>query len=155
MFPNMHGDTSPQVANDEMITEFEKSRNLFLPDLYKKFLKKTNGGIPDRKKYPIVGMDDNPFGSIQCFFGFRKQTEFDLLEYNYDLYVGGFPHGIVPIAANGCGDYVCLDLRNDKSRVSFWDKRHFWGTGEWRENDFYHVANSFEDFLRSLTTQHA
>jgi SMI1 / KNR4 family (SUKH-1) len=155
MFPQMHGETSSQVANNKMINDFEKSRQIKLPDLYRNFLKTTNGGIPDRKKYPIVGMLDNPFGGIQCFFGFGKQIEVDLLEYNYDLYVGGFPHGIVPIAANGSGDYVCLDLRNGDDRVAFWDKRHFWGTGKWRESDLYHVADSFEDFLRSLTSQHA
>ena len=55
----------------------------------------------------------------------------------------------LPVTA--AGDYVCLDLaRASRRRVAFWDKRHFWGTGEWREGDLYHVANSFEEFLASL-----
>jgi hypothetical protein len=98
-------------------------------------------------------MTNNPTGCIQCFFGFKKKIDVDNLSSNYDLYVGGLPHGIVPIAGNGGGDYVCLDLRNNQERVAFWDKRHFWGTGEWRESDLYDIASSFEDFLSSLKTQ--
>jgi hypothetical protein len=150
MFPTMHGETSATATTDLIIDEFEKSRNIRLPSLYRTFLKDTNGGIPDRRIYPITGMIDNPYGGIQCFFGFNKEIETDNIDSNYDFYVGGFPHGIVPIAANGGGDYVCLDLRNGNDRVAFWDKRHFWGTGEWRESDLYHVANTFENFLAAL-----
>jgi hypothetical protein len=87
---------------------------------------------------------------MQSFAGIGVREPTDELAYSYDLYVGGFPRGIVPIAGNGGGDYTCLDLRNGKERVAFWDKRHFWGTGEWRERDFYHVADSFAEFLGSL-----
>jgi hypothetical protein len=72
------------------------------------------------------------------------------LAYAYDLYAGGLPRGIVPIAGDGSGNYVCLDLRKGTDRVAFWDKRHFWGAGEWRESDLYHVASSFEEFLGFL-----
>jgi SMI1 / KNR4 family (SUKH-1) len=151
MFPNMHGDTSATITTDLIIDEFEQSRAVRLPTLYRTFLKKTNGGIPDRRIYPITGMHNNPYGGIQCFFGFRKQIEVDTLSWNYDLYAGSFPHGIVPIAGNGGGDYVCLDLRGGRARVAFWNFRHFWGTGEWRESDLYPISDSFEQFLASLT----
>lgn len=147
----MYGDTSSKVVNDETLDEFEKERQIIFPTFYRKFIKLTNGGTPDQKKYPIENMLDNPFGSIQCFFGFSKILEVDLLQYNYDLYVGAFPHGIVPIAATGGGDYVCFDLRDGSNRVVFWDKRHFWGTGEWRESDLYLIADSFAKFVNVLT----
>ena len=62
----------------------------------------------------------------------------------------GFPFGSVPIANQDLGSYICLDLRNGRQRVDFWDHRHFWSTGEWRERDLYHVADSFEEFLSLL-----
>jgi hypothetical protein len=151
MFPTMQGDTTATTVTNRMIEEFEAPRNLKLPKLYCQFLKSTNGGIPDKDTYPISGMPNNPEGGIQCFFGFLKELEVDTINWNYDLYAGGFPHGIVPIAGNGGGDYVCLDLRNGGERVAFWNKRHFWGTGEWREKDLYPIADSFEQFLASLT----
>ena len=151
MFPNMHGDTSATTTTDRIIDDFQNSRNLKLPKLYREFLRSTNGGIPDRNTYPISGMSNNPEGGIQCFFGFQKQIEVDALPWNYDLYAGSFPHGVVPIAGNGGGDYVCLNLRGGRERVAFWNFRHFWGTGEWRESDLYPIADSFEQFLASLT----
>jgi hypothetical protein len=41
-------------------------------------------------------------------------------------------------------------MRDGRERVVLWDHRPFWGTGEWRESDLYHVADSFEEFLASL-----
>jgi SMI1-KNR4 cell-wall len=146
----MHGETSATATTDLIIDEFERSREFKLPGLYRTFLKETNGGIPDRRIYPIIGMNNNPFGGIQCFFGFNKKTETDNIDSTYDFYVGRIPHGIVMIAANGGGDYVCLDLRNNNDRVVFWDQRPFWGTGKWQESDLYQVADTFEAFLTAL-----
>jgi cell wall assembly regulator SMI1 len=148
MFPKMHGDTS--LADIEAISQFETNREIVFPSLYRDFLVAKNGGIPDLKYYPIVGMHLNPFGGIQLFFGLNKKIQHYSLEEAYDLYAGGIPHGIVPIADDGGGNYVCLDLRNGKERVAYWDKRHFWGTGQWRESDLYRVADTFAEFLTSL-----
>jgi SMI1 / KNR4 family (SUKH-1) len=150
MYPTMHGETSPTTTTDSIIDEFEKSRGIRLPNLYRTFLKETNGGIPDRRIYPITGMIDNPHGGIQCFFGFNKEIETDNIDSNYDFYAGRIPHEIVMIASNGGGDYVCLDLRSNRERVVFWDKRPFWGTGKWQESDLYQVADTFQDFLTVL-----
>jgi SMI1 / KNR4 family (SUKH-1) len=151
MFPQMHGDLSPTTL--ESIARFEKNKRIKFPQSYRDFLVATNGGIPDTKYYPIEGMQFNPTGGIQLFFGLDKKIQQYSLEETYDLYVGGFPHGIVPIADDGGGNYVCLDLRNSADRVAYWDKRHFWGTGEWRETDLYHVADNFTAFVKELKVQ--
>lgn len=148
MFPEIV-DGNPQTSISA-IEEFERHRGLALPDLYKKFLLATNGGVPKHQSFPIKGMALNPTGSVQVFLGIGVRWPTTELAYAYDLYAGGFPQGIVPIAGDGSGNYVCLDLRDGTERVAFWDKRHFWGTGEWRESDLYHVANSFDEFLASL-----
>lgn len=148
MFPKIVDGNPPTTLH--AIEKFERDRGLSLPSLYKNFLLVTNGGVPETPAFPIEGMALNPIGIIQVFLGIGVRWPTTELSYAYDLYAGGFPDGIVPIASNGTGDYVCLDLRNDRDRVAFWDKRHFWSTGEWREADLYHVANSFEEFLKSL-----
>jgi hypothetical protein len=130
------------------IDAFERERKLVLPQAYKKFLLATNGGVPNTPIFPIKGMELNPFGGVQSFLGIDAPLS-DLAENN-DLYAGGIPANIVLIAGNGGGDYICLDLRDGGEKVVFWDKRPFWGAGEWRESDLYPVANSFEEFLASL-----
>ena len=132
------------------VQKFERQRDLYLPDSFKAFLILTNGGVPVRPAFPINGWDNNPIGVVQAFAGIGVSEPTDELAYAYDLYRGGLPKGIVPFAGNGGGDYVCLDLRNGGEKVVFWDKRHFWGTGEWREIDLYHVADTFDEFLALL-----
>jgi cell wall assembly regulator SMI1 len=132
------------------IEAFEGERGLSLPGSFKEFLLATNGGVPKEPAFPINGMPNNPIGLVQVFLGIGVRWPTTELAYVYDLYAGGFPQGIVPIAGDGMGNYVCLDLRKSAERVAFWDKRHFWGTGEWRESDLYHVADSFAEFVESL-----
>ena len=139
--------TSTTVA---ALSGFESSRNLKLPISYKQFLLTINGGIPDDIVYPIYGMINNKYGGIQVFFGMGTLPPMPSIETIYDTYAGAIPKDIIPMADNGGGDYVCIDLRNGYERVVFWDKRPFWGTGKWRETDLYHVADSFAGFLTSL-----
>ena len=149
MFPEITEFNPP--TSQAAIENFERHHELKLPALYRQFLLTTNGGRPKNPVFPIRGMPLNPAGSIQLFFGVenRTWTVYDLSK-TLDFYAGRIPHDIVPIAGNGGGDYICLDLRNGGERVAFWDNRHFWGTGEWRESDLYHVADSFAEFLASL-----
>jgi hypothetical protein len=148
MFPKMTDANPPTTL--AAIESFERERGLVLPGLYKEFLLAINGGAPEAPAFPIHGNPTASTGVMQSFAGIGVREPTSELAYAYDLYFGGIPRGIVPIAGNGGGDYICLDLRNGKERVAFWDKRHFWGTGEWRERDLYHVADSFAEFLGSL-----
>jgi hypothetical protein len=132
------------------IEKFEDKHGLTLPERYKQFLLTSNGGVPETPAFPIEGFASNPLGAIQVFFGIDARLPTSDLVQVCDMYRGGFPEGIVPIACTDGDDFVCLDLRSGSDRVAFWDKRHFWGTGEWRERDLYHVADSFEEFLATL-----
>lgn len=132
------------------IEAFEHERELTLPAAYKDFLLTTNGGVPAAPIFPIEGMELNPVGEVQVFFGIDAKHPSSDLAQVYDFYVGRIPAGVVLIACNSMSDYICLDLRDGGEKVVFWDKRPFWSTGEWRESDLYHVADSFEEFLASL-----
>ncbi len=137
-------------TTEAKIAAFAIARGIDLPGRYMEFLVASNGGVPDKSLFQIEGMPLNPMGDIQVFFGVDAFHETEDLAATYDAFSSGFPKGIVPIASTGCDDLVCLDLRDGKDRVVFLDKRHYWGTGEWREADLYHVADSFGEFLASL-----
>jgi cell wall assembly regulator SMI1 len=148
MFAGMTKSNPPTTP--AAIEAFERDRGIVLPNAYKDFLLATNGGVPETPAFPVEGMPQSQIWIIQVFYGIGVRVPTNELAYGYDLYTGGFPPGIVPIAGDGMGNYICLDLRNGQERVAFWDHRHFWGTGEWRESDLYHVADSFAEFLGSL-----
>ncbi len=144
--------SNPQTSFDA-IEAFERDRGVSLPERYISFLLSTNGGIPESPVFPITGMADNPDGLVQVFYGINARISTSDLAKVYDQYKGGIPTEVVAIACTGFDDFICLDLRNDQERVVFWDKRHFWGTGEWRERDLFHIANSFDEFLMKLRPQ--
>jgi hypothetical protein len=148
MFPEIsEGNPPTSLAT---IEDFER-KHVLLPGLYKEFLLAANGGRPTSSIFPITGMALNPDGSIQFFFGIGNQRwpGYDLTNVLQEL-GDRIPSGIIPIATTDTGEYLCLDLREGGERVVFWDRVHFWGMGEWRESDLYHVADSFEEFLASL-----
>lgn len=148
IFPTLTQGFAPTTS--AAVAEFERSRGVQLPPAYKQFLMAANGGMPDRSVFPIDGMPLNPSGAIHFFFGLNTGEEnYDLAQI-YDFFHGDLPAEIIPIACDEGSYYVCLDLRGGSDVVRFWDMSHHWGTGEWREEDLYHVANSFQEFLASL-----
>jgi cell wall assembly regulator SMI1 len=148
MFTIMERSNPPATLSD--VERFERDRSLSLPTDYKEFLLATNGGVPKEKMFPIIGYPYDDHWQIMVFLGTASAWATETLNYSYDNYVGGIPQAVVPIAIDDLGNYVCLDLRKGSGQIAFWDHRHFWGTGEWREQDLYHVADSFEQFLNLL-----
>lgn len=132
------------------ISSFEGLIGRRLPKTYRDFLLELNGGRPEFPMFPIKGFANNPLGGLNDLYGLGvQQPATDLLE-EYERFRGRTPDGILLFGRTDTGDYLCLDLRKDTDRVAFWDHRHHWGTGEWRESDLYHVADSFEEFLAAL-----
>jgi hypothetical protein len=148
MFPTMSDNNRPTTPR--AVAQFENDRGVALPSLYKEFLLATNGGRPRTPAFPIQGMAHNTVGTVHFFFGLDANLPVYDLAGTFDWFKDKIPSGIILIASTDAADYVCMDLRSGPERVAFWDHRYHWGTGEWRESDFYHVANSFEEFLASL-----
>ncbi len=148
MWPSMLRSNQPTTA--QAIDEFARARRIRLPDQYKNFLLENNGGVPERRVFPISKYPYDTHGQIKVFLGMECQWATDTLTYAYDLYVDSIPPELLPIASDDLGNYVCLQLNNDPVQVVFWDHRHFWSTGQWRDQDLYHVADSFDEFLELL-----
>lgn len=132
------------------IEQFEHTHGLVLPLDYRSFLQATNGGVPREVVFPLKGYPYDTHWQLKVFLTIGGQWPTEDLSYALNLYRAGTPVGLLPIASDDYGNYLCIDLREGSSRVSFWDHRHFWGTSEWREQDLYHVANSFGEFLSLL-----
>lgn len=139
---------SNKPVSEHAIARAERVLEVKLPASYRSFLSRANGGRPSKPLFPIAGMHMNLTGNVNMFFGVDAKSDGDDLEKTNRFY--HLPKEIVLIAENGMGDYICLDLRGGGERVVFWDHRYFWGTGEWRETDLYHIASSFGEFLASL-----
>ena len=133
--------------NPNEVAAFERHVGITFPASYKEFLLATNGGRPWKSDFPIK---DGSTSNIKVFLGIDVSTPTSELDYAYEQYGGALPRGVVPIASDDGGNYICLDLRSGHDKILFWEKSHFWSTGEWREKDLHDVAGSFVEFLDLL-----
>lgn len=136
--------------NEKDLANFATRHKLELPEAYKSFLLRNNGGRPVKSAFPIKGFAGNPFGIVHVFLGIKADIETEDLENILTLECQNIPIGILPIASNGCGDFICIDLRKEGQPVVFWDRKPYWGSGIWNERDLYPVAQNFDALLQSL-----
>lgn len=151
MIPQIKEQNFPTTPSQ--VDAFEQLAGVILPPLYRQFLEATNGGVPIASRFPISGMPKNLHGSVHVFLGIGAPFESEDLVKTLSSLAGKIPDAVIPIACTAGDDLVCLDLRGTKEKVGFWDHRHFWSSGEWRERDFYPIANSFAEFLGGLTVE--
>ncbi len=148
MYPRMSDPNTPIKSGK--VEEFEARIQRSLPEGYKIFLKATNGGQPELRAFPVKDYEDDNLDILNQFSGLgADKPSSDLLD-DYDFFAGRIPDGIIIIGHTDGGDKLCFDLRNGKQKVVLWDHKHFWGTGEWREQDLYHVANTFDELLAAM-----
>ncbi len=138
-----------KIAQDD-INSFALRHQLVLPPSYVAFLLRYNGGQPEPAGFPIEGLADNPLGAIQVFFGIKAKNPTEDLDRVLTEECSKIPHGVVPIACTEGDDFVCIDLRDPGCPVLFWDRRLFWGSNLWNEQDLYSIAQDFDSFLANL-----
>ncbi|MCY8002451.1 MULTISPECIES: SMI1/KNR4 family protein [Bacillus] len=135
----------------EEIEEIEKKYKIKLPDDYKQFLLKYGASMicDDDVFYKSLEQDtwsEDEFQVVEFFYGL-EETELDLdIQDKIDTYSERFPEGIIPIASSPFGNEICLQAKGDDiGKIYFWDH-------EYRnsEGDFFLVANTFTDFIKSL-----
>ncbi|MFA6241911.1 MAG: SMI1/KNR4 family protein [Candidatus Hydrogenedentales bacterium] len=133
------------------VEQLEASIGRTLPDDFKAFLMQYNGGRPEPNEYPLVGLDNNPYGMVHFFFGIDDPVESCNLEWNFEVMNGRIPDNLFPIACDDGGDLLCLSLYGDDAgSVVFWDyyAEHFPPTYD----NIYRIpgADSFSAFIELL-----
>ena len=145
------------LPDNTLLSEKEGKWRINLPDTYKEFIKKYNGGTPIKDSFKCK----NHIYAIDRFLCILKVTGERDDEY-YDIGVVRtqlderivFDENLVgtellPIAVLFAGDFVCLDYRNNAKEpiVCVWNHEE--------SSDLnpvtYEISNNFEEFLNMLT----
>jgi hypothetical protein len=133
------------------LQSFSDRHGMKLPMPYQEFILAVNGGgYPVPSAFPIAGLADNPLGVLQALFGINAARETEDLDRVLEELQDSTPKGVLPIGCTEGYDLVVLDLRRADAPVLFWDRRSFWGSNVWDENDLYLVAENFRSFLDVL-----
>lgn len=128
------------------IKRCEKAIGVNLPQEYKEFLLSNNGGCPDKSIFSIKDFVNNPEGKVQLFFSIRSPVASRNLDWNFEVFLGRVPKGMIPIARDDGGNLVCLSVEDGMEKgVFFWD--HDEETEPAALSNVYWLANNFKDFF--------
>ena len=149
-------ETKP-VIQDEDIVRAERILGCTLPEEYRRFLLKENGGRPSLEAFNIQ-WNDNPVGDgwgaslIHFFLSIHDGDYSNLIEYNNVDFKGRIPKDTVAIAYDQGGNLLLMGVgESNRGKIFFWVKDHEVEEGETPDySNIGNVAETFSDFLSSL-----
>jgi hypothetical protein len=142
--PNPYG-----VLSEQKLQELELKLGINLPEDYRSFLKKFNGGKPNPAGFWIKqGVDGS---EVHQFYGLHNGPKWLSLNYYIEEQTGISKYYLA-IGDDGTGNYLCMKLqRHENGSFYFIDHE----IHNFNEPDsltgFTKVANSFAEFISSLT----
>src|SRR5262245_8123323 len=107
------------ALGEAAIAGLERRLGRTLPNDYRSFLLKYNGGVPELNSFPIPQIGE---GGINAFFGIREGKNDDDLEAERRRMKDRMPKHLLPIAEAEGGNLVCISFgAKDHGSVYFWD----------------------------------
>jgi hypothetical protein len=124
-----------------------------IPPSYRAFLAEHDGGEPVRGYFRFTQNDRDEEDMVQEFLGVAPVEPPRLnLADTAGVLGDGVPSGVLAIAPDPLGNYVCLDTRDGRDGpVLFWD--HEEGFDPPDESNLHEIAPDLQTFLDSLTEQ--
>ena len=137
--------------NEVTINETANELGIQLPESYRKFLLRNNGGRPNPTVFPIFGDSTDTHGILNEFCCICKKNSNDLI-YKRGVFDGRVPDNFLIIGNDPGGNQICLSIAgNDYGKVYFWDHENEVAEGEEPGyQNVYLIANSFDEFLDTL-----
>lgn len=135
--------TNKKISLEE-IDEFEKNYDIKLPEQYKKFMIKYNGGYPELSSFIISEQEGESL--VNKFYGL-EDDDCSLAEA-FDYLEDVLPKDFISIADDPAGNEICLGIDGKyEGKIYFWfhDRNH-----ESQINNMYFLADSFDEFFNML-----
>ncbi|MBK9260298.1 MAG: SMI1/KNR4 family protein [Polyangiaceae bacterium] len=140
------------MISDANIAALESRLGLVLPDGYRRFLLRNNGGAPVPDAFDVPGWH-HVNSRVARFYGIHAGPHSNL-EKDCAFFAERLPPAIIPIADDQGGNIICLGIEGKRrGKIYFWDHEdEFDEHGEGRQDygNVYFLANSIDEFLRQL-----
>lgn len=136
----------PRPTPDQ-ISFVEKLISAELPSSYIALLMFSNGGHPELDTFYFEAEGSRQEWSIGRFFHISSDLEStENVVWNYKNRWSGAPREFLPIADDGGGNLICLDLTDPgNNRVVLW-------VHDIPDQPIVYIAGSFKEFIEALTT---
>lgn len=143
---------TPELINQNIINTLEDNLHTKLPNSYKSFLLKTNGGSPINIYFMIKSC--NRLGAVQNFFGMHKQSYRDIFSKRL-IFIDRIPPNTLAISSQPNGDLILLSVSgSDYGKIYYWD--HDWEVEDGEIPDYSNltlIADSFDEFISMLKSE--
>ncbi len=147
----IHQINGAPTLTEDMIREVEEKYQCRLPDDYRRFLLKNNGGfpVPDCVTFEEAGRMTS--SDVSCFHSIGDKRPWASIEWNLESLAERLPKDIIPIAHDSCGNLWLLNVDPDHGgSVIFWDHGSFDTFDETDFDSWPIVAESFHEFFHNL-----
>lgn len=144
------------LPSKEQVEAVEERLGITLPNAYRTFLLKINGGRPDPCSFDFKGADGYENSSVVRNFlslSDKEEVSFEL-EYRYCKENNRIPRDVAPIAHDPGGNLICISLSGpDEGKIYFWD--HELELEQHLHPNLAFLAKNFSDFLSMLHDEEA
>jgi cell wall assembly regulator SMI1 len=137
-----------EAIDKSTLASFESKLGIMLPDAYRRFLLKSNGGRPDPAYFDVPSWPDGGI-SVGDFFGIRSQRAANL-QFWIDEAGNELLPDFIPVADDPGGNLLCLRLTEpDRGAIYYWDASPDRDLDE-TTGTMFKVAESIDEFLKRL-----
>ena len=99
--------TEEEIKNVELKLKFE------FPEDFKEFIKKNNGGRPERKILKVNGSEEK----VRSFLSFKEEDKVNIIKFNRLEDSEGIRDTVVAIAIDPFGNYIVFNREDNKMQV--------------------------------------
>lgn len=135
-------------VSEKQLLDLESKFGIKLPEDYRNFLKKYNGGYPQPDGFDFANGEDG--SSVDKFLEISDSVNESIIEY-FNNYKDRIPENYFPIAKDPGGNLILIGINNADSKVYFWDHENEIEEGDIPSMDNMHlIACNFKEFIDSL-----
>lgn len=140
-------DSKGGVSEQDLIN-LEAQLGVKLPNSYRDFLKKHNGGYPQPDGFDFANGEDG--SSVDKFLEISSSKNESVSEY-YNNYKDRIPKDYFPIAKDPGGNLILIGVKNSNADIYFWDHESEAEDGDVPGMYNMHlIATSLDDFINDL-----
>ncbi len=127
------------------LMDFEKDNQILIPQDYRDFLLKHNGGEPNKK---VI----NKNYVVEWLYGFHNGPDWSTIYHAIDTYQNRVPSWYFPIAKDPYGNLFLMSLFEENyGLIAFWDHENECdGNADQYFDNMAIIAESFTEFINKL-----
>lgn len=139
---------SKGVVSEQDLINLENQLGIKLPNGYREFLKKHNGGYPQPDGFDFADGDDG--SSVDKFLDISGSKSESIIEY-FNTYKNRIPKNYFPVAKDPGGNLILIGINNSGSDIYYWDHENESEDGDVPGMDNMHlIASNFDEFIDNL-----